>query len=123
MHSRGPGILERTARLPTPAHTSTSTTPGRCIAEDLLGGCPSSAPAPEHLGPERKASSPRARIAARGLPLASESHSKFPAGYDAEGDSRQMHQIPALHERNRGLLRSAPLRAPAALAAPNPPLR
>src|SRR5713226_641079 len=105
MHSQVLGILERTAQLPMRARTSTMTKPGRCIAEGLRAGCPNSAPAPERPGPEKKASSPRARIVARGSPLASKLRSKFLAEYDAEADTRRWPRIPARHGQNRALLR------------------
>src|SRR5580693_4120543 len=123
MHSRVPGILERTARLRVPASTSTSTTPEHYIAEGWRGDSPSWAPAPGHPGLETKASSPLARIAARVWPLALELRSKFPAKYAAAGDKHPWPRIPARRAHNPALSRSEPLREPAALAAPSPPLR
>src|ERR1700682_517304 len=122
-HPRAPSILERMARLPARARTSTSTIPRRCIAEGLQGGYPSLALARARRGPERKASSPRARTAARGSLLASELHWKFPARCGASGDNHRLRRSPAPPGRNHALLCSAPLHVPAVLAAPTPPLR
>src|SRR5260370_37194217 len=122
-YSPNPSTPERRARLPKRAGTSTSKTPGRCIAEDLQGGCPSLALVRAPQAPERRGSSPRARIGARGSPPASGSHSKFPGGYDAEGDSYRSRRSPLPLGRNRALARSEPLRARAVRAVPIlPPL-
>src|SRR5260370_12977797 len=113
MHSQVLGILERTAQLPMRAHTSTRTKPRHCIAEDLRAGCPNSPRAPAHPGPERKASSPRARIVARGLPLASKLRSKLPAKYDGEEGTGRLRRILARRGQNHALLCSELPRAQA----------
>src|SRR5467141_3789346 len=117
------GILERTAQLPMRARTSTRKKPRHCIAEDLRGGCPNWAPAPAHPGPERKGSSPQARIAARGPPLGLKLRSKFPAKYDAEGDTSRWRRIPERRGRNRVLSRLERHRARDGPAAPSLPLQ
>src|SRR5438445_4335340 len=123
MHSQALGILERTAQLPMRARTSTRTKPRHRIAEDFRAGYPNLAPALADLVPERKASSPRARLLARGSPLASRLRPKFPARYDAEGDTHRLRRIPARRGQNRALWRSELPRARAEPVAPSPPLR
>src|SRR5260370_19799028 len=123
MHSPDPSILERTAQLPMRERTSTRTKPRHCIAEDLRAGCPNSAPAPAHPGPEMKGSSPQARIAARGWRLGSKLRSNFPADYDAGGDTNRWRRILPRRGQNPALLRSELPRARAEPVAPSPTLR
>src|SRR5260370_40916123 len=104
-------MRERKELLSKRANTSTSTTPVRCIVEDLPGGFPSLGPARAPQVRGTKASFLPARIEDQELTLVSRAGRKFPGGWYAETGIPLNPAIPSL--RGQNIVPSHPLLPPA----------